>query len=391
VKVIIIGGGIGGLTAALAFNQFGHEVSVHERASVLREVGAGIQLSPNAIKPLRALGLEPDIQAVASAPDTLTMRDGFSGRALFSLPIAERAQARFGAGYFTIHRADMITLLREALIERCPYALNLNRTFVRVSQSTNEAVAHFKDGTRVSADLIIGADGINSAVRKAITPTDPARFTGQLAWRAIVPCAPDHPLAKDTNVWTASGKHVVTYGLRRGHVLNIVGVVEDRDWRDESWSHEGRAEDMRADLAGFAPVVSDLLKSVETCFKWALHDRPPLDIWSKGRVTLLGDAVHPMLPFMAQGACMAIEDAYVLARAVSEHTELKAALTQYQDRRLARTRKVHAVAGRNAHLFHMRNPLARQGFRIATGFADRMLKEALWAQTDWIYAHDVTE
>jgi salicylate hydroxylase len=391
-KAIVIGGGIGGVTTALCLLDAGIEVELHERSGALTEVGAGIQLSPNGTKVLAKLGLSPAIEGIAFRPKSLDMRLGQSGAQVFSIPIREEAVARYGAPYFHIHRADLMSALSAALQTRAPHCLHLNHELVSIAQDDNSVVASFSDGSNAIGDVLIGADGIHSAARTQLFGTQPARFTGNVAWRIVVPA--DEQLRKlvppAATVWVGPGRHVVTYYLRRGELINFVGVVERDDWQKEGWTEQGDISDLRNDFAGWATPVTEVIARAKECFRWALFDRNPLDRWSHGCVTLLGDACHPMLPFLAQGAVMAIEDAWVLSRHLrAGGNDVSAALTAYQSERKPRTSRVQMGARRQMGLFHKQGRAAQLATYAPMWLAAHFAPSFVLSRQDWLYSFDV--
>jgi salicylate hydroxylase len=391
-KVLIAGGGIGGVTAALALIHHGFEVEVLEQAAALGEVGAGIQISPNGAKVLHALDLLAQVEQIAFRPERIEMRYGESGRTIFSIPLAAEAVHRWGAPYLHVHRADLLEVLVAELRARAPNAI---RTGIQVTGyvTTDHLVeVSLANGERVAGDVLIGADGIRSLVRERMLGAEAPRFAGCVAWRAVVPVeALGHlPPPPTACVWVGPGKHAVTYRIRRGELANFVGVVERDDWRKEGWTEEGDRADVLRDFAGWHPVVTGMVEAAEKHFRWALFDRNPLPRWTDGRVALLGDACHPMLPFMAQGAVMAIEDAWVLARKLKEFAEPVAALKAYEAARLPRTAKVQAAARANAGIFHKRTALEKFVTYGPMQLAAQFAPSIVHARQDWLYGVDVT-
>jgi salicylate hydroxylase len=359
---IVVGGGIGGLTAALALAAKGTRVTVLEQASELGEIGAGIQLSPNATRVLFALGLERELGEVAFRPRAVEARTWKRGLALSRVPLGDAAVREFGTPYFHVHRADLIGVLARAVAARSEIALRLGTACERALGDERGAAVALASGETLRADLVVGADGIRSAVRESLFGPEQPRFTGNVAWRGLVPAsalagADVPPVAA---LWMGPGAHFVHYYVRGGALVNFVGVVERGDWREESWTARGAKSELLRDFSGWHPTVRAIVKLApeDGCFRWALFDRDPLSRWSRGCATLLGDACHATLPFMAQGACMAIEDAAVLAECVAaaEDAALPAALARYEGLRRARTAGVQLGSRRNASLYHMRAP-----------------------------------
>lgn len=391
-KAVIAGGGIGGLTAALALHHFGWEVTVLEQDAAPHEGGAGIQLSPNGVKVLRALGLERAMQAQAFAPQALEMRLGRSGRSLFRLPLGARLQARWGAGYWTVHRGDVVQILRRALAARAPRAFCPGARVAGYAADARQAAAILADGTEQEGDLLVGADGVHSALRAQMLGANAPRFTGHVAWRALVPLTAlgAHAPPPTACVWVGTNRHAVTYRVRRGACANFVGVVAQQQWRSESWRAQGSRADALADFGDWHPILRRLLEKAPAHYRWALFDRAPLARWSEGRVVLLGDACHPMLPFMAQGAVMAMEDGWLLARLCREgQGDIARALAGFYRRRIARTAAAQAASRRNGALLHGRGLGARL-LTTAPWLTQRAAPRLLAARLDRFYGYDVT-
>ncbi len=389
-KALVVGAGIGGLTAALCLLQRGIDVQVLEKASILGEVGAGIQLPPNAMKVFNALGVSDALSARAFTPNAVEARNGEDGRKIFTIPIDSK---RWGAPYRTIHRADYIDVLKDELIRQSPNALTLNAEVESFTQSDRQVSVTLSDGTTRSGDILIGADGIKSNVRATLFGAEAPRFTGNVAWRAVVPTASLTAGIRTTScAWFGRGKHAVTYPLRRGELVNFVGVVEQDEPLSEGWRERGELRQAQADFQGWHPYITDILANIapENLFRWGLYDRETLPNWTKGRVALLGDAAHPMLPFMAQGAAMAVEDAWVLAEELSRMNEVAAALTAYQTRRKPRADMVVAASRKNIKTFHQRKTLGQIAtygpMWLAGSYAPSIIKRRL----DRFYAYDVT-
>jgi salicylate hydroxylase len=387
-KVVIAGGGIGGLSAAIALCKVGFEVEVVERASALQEVGAGLQLSPNATKGLAALGVLEAVAAISSMPETLEMRIGRTGQKVFSIPIAREARNRYGAPYLHAHRADLIDILSRAAVQAGAQIRLGARVSAYVRDDAGLRVG-LDTGAILPCDLLVGADGVRSAVRRQMLGEEAPRFTGAVAWRMTAPAdvAPDLP--QSAIVWAGPGKHAVTYRIRRGTLINFVGVVETRDWRSESWDQAGDPVELAKIFGDWASPIPDIIASASHCFVWALFDRDPLPSWSEDRVTLLGDACHPMPPFQAQGAAMAIEDAVVLAKCLNAEGVSQASLQRYEKLRKPRTSKVLASARANMGVFHRSNIVTQAATYGPMKLADRLFPSFVRSRQDWIYGYDV--
>ncbi len=390
-KAVITGAGIGGLTAALCLHHFGHDAIILERSDSISEVGAGIQISPNAMHVMRALGLDEMIVARGFLPRASQIRIGRNGRELMANSMAHYPQL-YGAPYVHIHRADLIAILKEAVQKRLPMALKTGLHVTGYGQDDKTAFAILSDDIRIIGDILIGADGIKSTIRTQMHGAEQPRFTGNVAWRAVVPVEHLGRNIPPPNacVWLGDGKHAVTYLLRGGNEANFVGVVEHGDWQDESWTAQGSRRDALADFAGWHPIITNIIQNADNHYRWALFDRKPLNHWHDGRAVLLGDASHSMPPFMAQGAAQAVEDAYVLARRLSENHLPDAAFQHYYTDRYARTKKVQRQAWDNMRLFHQGPGLGRiaqHGPLWLAGKTDaRIADKAL----SWLYGHDVT-
>lgn len=387
-KAVIAGAGIGGLSAAIALANAGFEVQVVERAPALTEVGAGIQLSPNAMKGLEALGVADAVLALASLPERLELRIGRTGKRIFSIPMGQEALRRYGAPYAHIHRADLIGVLERAAISAGARIL-LNARVLAYANGSERISLGLDTGAILEADLLVGADGSRSQVRTQLLGDAPARFTGSVAWRFTVPAdvAPDLPHA--AIVWAGPGRHLVTYRIRRGEMINFVGVVERDCWREESWDEPGDPRELVKDFGSWAAPIPDMLVAAGACNLWALYDREPLARWSGQRVTLLGDACHAMPPFQAQGAAMAIEDAVVLARCLAARGVSESALGAYEALRKPRTSRVLASARGNMRIFHRSSVWARAATYGPMKIANRLFPELVRSRQDWIYGYDV--
>lgn len=393
-KVAIVGGGIGGLTAALAFHHFGWQVTVLEKAPELSEVGAGIQISPNGMKVFRALGMEDRISENAFIPEALEMRFGRSGRRVFQIQARQAIIERWGAPYLHLHRADLIETLKTLLQERQPDAVRLNSGCAGYAQTDTGASVQLDSGETVSADLVIGADGIHSVIRQQMLGQERPDFTGNVAWRAVVPMEKLGDLAPPPTacVWVGKRRHAVTYRLRGGKLANFVGIVERQGWTAESWTEQGTKADALADFEGWHPIVTNMIKQADAHYRWALFDRPPLSKWVDGRVALLGDACHPTLPFQAQGAVMAIEDAYLIAKLCADTpNDLDAALKLYFETRLPRTSQVQTASRNNAKLFHRPTALSRLLTYGPIWLAGKIAPSVIRSRQDPFFAYDIRE
>lgn len=385
-RVLVVGGGIGGLTAALCLIQRGFGVDAHEQAAAFREVGAGLQLGPNAMKVFDGLGLSDEIVRAGVLPEAIELRDGETGETTFRLSIREK---RYGAPYVHIHRADLIDILSRALAARSPGSLKLTDRVMSVRPTDTGVIAELASGKGLRTPLLIGADGVQSMTRTALHGETSPEYSGFVAWRGVVPATPElkRLIPKTACAWSGPNRHVVTYFIRGGEAVNFVGVVPRADPPAEDWQARGNLEDLAADFAGVSPALNAVISSAERAFQWAIMDRAPLKRWSVGHATLLGDAAHPMPPFMAQGAAMAIEDAAVLVRQIHAHGrgDVTAALAAYEAKRKPRTDAVRRASWRNIHIFHGTGGAWGRSLRFGMRLSARVMPELLRRQTDWIY------
>ncbi len=417
-QITVLGAGVAGLAVATALAQAGFRVQVMEQADAIREVGAGLQISPNGAVVLRALG----ISVPATRADAVTLRNGADGRRVLRLDLAK---LRPDQEYLFAHRADLIAALRAAAVA-AGAEIGLNRKVLGVDLSGDRPRLTTDDG-QVTPDLLIGADGLHSLTRAALNGPETPFFTGQVAWRALIPCDPDAP--NEAEVFMGPGRHLVSYPLRGGTLRNIVAVEERATWTQESWSLRDDPTDLRRAFEAFDPKVRHWLDQVDEVGLWGLFRHKVAETWGralpKGGAVILGDAVHPTLPFLAQGASMALEDAFVLARilagvrdlgltqgltgaaspssardpavlaasnpaqSLTTYRDLASALAAYQSLRQARVTRIVQAANANARAYHLREPLrafAHLGLRIsgrlAPGFA--------LSRFDWLFGHDVT-
>ena len=377
-RVLIAGGGIGGLTAALCLARAGFAVAVFEQSLAFGELGAGIQISPNGSRVLHHLGLAPQLEAAAFRPAGMAFRRWRSGRVISVSTLGEALIAAYGFPYYHIHRGDLLRLLVAAARQESDIELHPNATvtgFEQNGEGVRVVVAdQAGDATAHQGIALVGADGIHSTVREALFGAQAARFTGNVAWRALVPAErlPKSMMRPVGTIWWGPDRHFVHYLVRGGTLVNCVAVVEKAGWEVESWTERGEHGELKADFAGWHEDIRILIDRMDpsALYKWALHDRPPMPRWSKSAVTLLGDACHPMLPFTAQGAVAAIEDAAVLAACLAGGSDPASSLARYEALRRPRTARIQAQARRNAKLFHLSGPpawLRDRAAKLASG------------------------
>jgi len=391
---LIAGAGIAGLTSALALARAGHRVTVIERSKRLVEAGAGLQLSPNATAALTSLGLLERILRFALAPDSLHIWRSRDGAELMRLPLGPLAELRWRSPTLVIHRADLQKALLQlakdtGAIEIVTGAEALG--FAASLDSIQVGARRGGDNVRFDGDLLIGADGLHSAVRErlGLGASDVPLYSGRTAWRALLPAseAPAPALRFATNLWLGPHAHLVHYPLRDGELVNVVAIVED-SWRGardgDFWSQIGDPAEIKARFSRWHSGARDLIGRVRDWRRWPLFDRHAVNRWSDRRVVLIGDAAHPVLPFLAQGACLAIEDAAALASAITRNgDDIAAAIREYEARRMTRAAEIRLASRRQGAIYHMSGPLAfARDLTMKT-----MPQRALQRRLDWIYKY----
>ena len=389
-EIAIVGAGIGGLVAAIALLDRGHDVTVYEQAPELAEVGAGLQLSANATRVLDAVGVLDKVVAVSSQLEGKEIRLWNTGQTWKLFDLGTESIERYGFPYVTLHRADLHTILADRVRALAPEAIKLNHKLADFAQDANGVALHFEGGAQARADLVVGADGVHSKIRQTLFGSGPAHFMGIVAWRGVIPAErlPERLVRQVGSNWVGPGGHVIHYPLRGGELMNFTSVVERKDWQVESWSFAGTNAEYHADYPGWHEDVHTYIEAIPQPFKWALMGRPPMTEWTRGRVTLLGDACHPMLPFLAQGAAMAIEDGLILARALEANATHDAAFRAYGNARIERTTKVVNGAADNATRFH--NPALAHA-EGAAAYVDREWQPDLVRQRyEWLFRYDAT-
>src|SRR4029453_1067933 len=357
-RILIAGAGIGGLTAAANLLRAGHDVTIFEQAPELSEVGAGLQLSANATHVLHHLGLRAALAEVGVRPGAYVFRLHDSGEQIQRFALSDEHEKLHGAPYYQVHRADIHTLLAAKVLELKHDAIRLNCRVMGFDEGRTSVKPCLADGTIVHGDLLIGADGLKSVICQQINGNIPATYTGDAAWRITVPVErlPQNFMEPVMMVWMGPGRHVVAYYLRAGAMLNFVGLVETDEVSEESWTAKFPWERFKADFEGWHGDVQTIIEAAdrEGCYRWSLHYRPAIRNWNKPRAALLGDAGHPTLRYLAQGACMAIEDGAVLTRALDHADSIPDALQLYQSNRIARTVRLVTQSTANRALFHLR-------------------------------------
>ena len=378
-RVLIVGGGIGGLTAALALSRAGHSVQLYEQAPAFGEIGAGIMLTPNATRVLRHFGLGAPLDRSGMRPPASRYRRFDDAALMGDAPLAGVMESTHGAPWLHIHRSDLLDALLAAVRARGGTELYAGHRAAGCAQHGASVSVQFGNGASAAGDLVVACDGVRSTVREQLVEHAQPRFRGQVAWRALAPAAglPERVTDRASVVWIGEDRHIVQYVLRGGSLVNYVAIAAQREWVEEGWNRPAPLEEVQKEFAGWHGDVQSLLRATPAgaLYKWGLFDRDPLEQWVHGRIALLGDAAHPMLPFMAQGSAMAIEDAVILARCIDAFDDLDAALARYQAVRRERTARVILQSRAQTNLYQR-----------LTG--DKKRQRA--ASTDWVYGFDAT-
>ena len=387
-RIAIAGAGIAGLTTALCLLERGFQVDVYEQASRLQEVGAGLQISPNGSRILQHLGLEPVLKPLVCPAKGKEIRMWNTGQRWKLFDLGEDCLARFGAPYWMVHRGDLHRVLLEAYEARAGVPVHLNARVVNVQQDNEGVALTLQDGRTLRASALIASDGVHSVVREKNMGADKAHFTGLLAWRGLVPMQQvSMHLQSDVGTnWVGPGAHVITYPVRAGEFLNVVGIVEKEGWLGESWTTEGTHEELLNDFGHWHADVCELMRCIAQPFKWALLGRTPQRGWAHERVCLIGDAAHPTLPFLAQGANMAIEDAAVMARCLASNDNIAQAFQQFEATRWQRTADIVNRSRDNAQRFH--NPRLSDPAQAIAYVDAEWEPEKVRKRYDWLFEYN---
>jgi salicylate hydroxylase len=383
-KILIAGAGLGGLATAACLLQAGYDVEVYEQASKLGEIGAGIQLSAPAVKVLHNLGLENALKAVSVKPQAFEFRLYNTGEVLHKVPLAKTHEESHGAPYYHIHRSDLHQILANKVLELGPNSVHLNSEATGFTENNQNAFLHLADGRKVKGDILIGADGIKSAIRDQIVGVTPPDFTGQVAWRATVDVKklPANFMEKIVAIWCGPKKHAVVYYLRSGELLNFVGCVENEKWQNESWTVKADWQELKDDFAGWNDEIQTIIDNIDKdqCYLWSMNNRVPIKNWRTNKAVVMGDAAHPTLPYMASGAVMAIEDAAVLMRSLNTNEDVIEALDMFQRNRVDRTGLIVTESTEHGELYHLSN---KEEFEA--GFGKKNIAKE---RAEWLYSYD---
>lgn len=389
-KITIAGAGLGGLTAGLALLKKGFEVTILEQASALAEIGAGVQLSSNATRVLYRLGVGAELENLACEPLGKRVRLWNTGQTWPLFDLGATSRELYGYPYFTVHRADLHQALAAAVRAASPEAIRLGEKVLSVTQEGGSTLVQTAAGKLYETDVLIGADGVHSRVRHALFGPDEPRFSGVMVWRGVIDAArvPERLRAPYGVNWVGPRSHVVHYPLRNHELINFVGAVESDKWQVESWSEQGTLQDCLHDFKGWNDDVQALISAIETPYKWALMVREPMSSWVRGKAALLGDACHPTLPFLAQGAAMALEDGYILARCLEKYrSEPGLALQRYEALRTERTARVVRGSAANTARFHNPELAHAEGANayVSSEWSEDRVKE----RYNWLFEYDV--
>lgn len=358
--VIVIGAGIGGLTAALSLQRHGCTVSVYEQAAELQELGAGLLVTPNAMRALNHLGVGRQVAEASSASAEALSKHYKSGAVLQRRPGSSEYETKDGAGHFQVHRADLHDVLRAAVLQNDASCIHLGHAFSQLSQHESSVAAHFVNGAVASGDALVGCDGSRSVVREVLHGTNPVSYTGQVAYRALISTAnvPSELRSQTRCLYIGPGRMLLHYPLRKNTLLNLVAIAQQSRWQAEGWTIPAQVAELAGLYFDFHPEVLRVIESIQatTLFKWGLRDRDPSQVWTLGRASLLGDAAHPMSPFLGQGAVMAIEDGMVLGRCFAEASSPPDALRLYEDTRRHRANAVQLRSRERASALQASDP-----------------------------------
>ena len=387
-RIAIAGAGIAGLTTALALLQQGLKVDVFEQAAQLGELGAGLQISPNGSSVLLSLGLGEALQACVCQARGKEIRMWDTGQRWKLFDLGDDCLVRFGAPYWMVHRGDLHRVLLDAFEARSDRPVRLNARVVKARSTDSGVSFELNDGSQHSAHALLGADGVHSVLREQLLGEDKAQFTGLLAWRGLVPVerVSEHLRAQVGTNWVGPGAHVITYPVRGGALMNVVGIIEREGWRSESWTERGTHAELLQDFGHWHADVCELMSAIEQPFKWALLGRAPQTGWAQENICLLGDAAHPTLPFLAQGANMAIEDAAVMARCLALDEPTEHALARFEKLRWQRTADIVNLSRDNAQRFH--NPQLSDPAKAVDYVSSEWAPEKVRRRYDWLFEYD---
>lgn len=387
-KVMVAGGGIGGLAAAIALLQRGFDVQVYEQAGEMREIGAGIQISPNGNRALNVLGVFEKLRELSISASGKEIRLWNTGQTWKLFDLGEKAISKYGFPYMTVFRPDLLKVLGDRIEELKPGAIRLRSRAVDVQQDESGVTLHLEDGSSVRGDVLVGADGVHTKIRGALFGADEVQYTGMVAWRALIPAEklPSHLVRPVAVNWVGPGGHVVHYPVQNGKLINFVGTLENQPWAGAPWNAPSTSEECLSAFEGWHEDVFTMVRQAPTLTKWAMCLRPFLDTWSQGKATLLGDACHVTTPFLAQGAVSSIEDGIVLARCLEKFApDVEAALRRYDEVRRPHAYRMVRGASDNTSRFHN---AALASPETAEEFVSREWQsQAISDRYDWLFTY----
>jgi 3-hydroxybenzoate 6-monooxygenase len=383
--MLIVGGGIGGLAAALALSRKGLRVELIEQAPQFKEIGAGIQLGPNVFHMFEVLGLTEGMSALAVFPENLIMMDSVTGTEVTRIPLLHEFRKKFKYPYAVIHRADLHRVLLDACRRSKEIKLVTSQKVVRIEEPADRVIAHTETGERYEGCGLIGADGLWSTIRQMVVGDGKPQVAGHITYRAVLPTSEMPPELRwwSMVIWAGEKVHLVQYPVRGGELFNLVAVFHSARY-EEGWDSFGDPAELHERFAKTCEPVRTLLGKIESWRMWVLCDRPPIKSWSRGRITLLGDAAHPMLQYLAQGACMAIEDSVCLANKVEDEGDLPAAFRAYQDARYLRTGRVQIMARVYGELYHA----SGVGRELRNLMLVSRTPDQAFESMEWLYGED---
>lgn len=387
-KVLIAGGGIGGMAAAIALLQQDIDVEIYEQAGEMREIGAGIQISPNGNRALNTLGVFEDLLKLACKSESKEIRLWNTGRTWKLFDLGAEAVRKYGFPYMTVFRPDLLSVLSNEVQRLKPDALHLDARSERMTQSAEGVTLELADGRKVQGDILLGADGVHTRMRASMFGEDKVMFTGMVCWRGLIEMddLPERFRRSVAVNWIGPGGHVVHYPVQSGKKMNFVGTLEKRSWSGPPWNGAATREECAAAFAGWHEDIHTKISHAPAVTTWALCGRSFLDTWSKGRATLLGDACHPTLPFLAQGAVHTIEDAVVLARCLKKYPDVPDALRRYDEARRPRAHRMVKGAAENTYRFH--NPALAQPDTAEAFISKEWQSQAISDRYDWLFTYD---
>lgn len=390
-KVLIAGGGIGGLAAAIALLKRGFDVEVYEQAGEMREIGAGIQISPNGNRALQSLGVFEALRKLSCNADAKEIRVWNTGKTWKLFDLGAAAVAKYGFPYMTVFRPDLLCVLGDVVRRLKPDAIELGARSLGMSQDADGVTLELADGRKVRGDLLIGADGVHTKIRPVLFGADPTLFSGMVAWRTLIPmdALPERFQRSVAVNWVGPGGHIVHYPIQGGKLMNFVGTLEGSAWPSAPWNAPATREDCVAAFAGWHEDIHTMLQYAPSVTKWALCGRRFLDTWTQGRATLLGDACHPTLPFLAQGAVHTLEDAVVLARCLEKYADVPTALRRYDEVRRPRAHRMVSGAADNTSRFH--NPALALPEEAEAFISREWQSQAISDRYDWLFTYDAEQ